>query len=123
MNLTYRSNVMVEDLAPGECTVHRAADSNGKRWWLLWFYVRRDDDAVLEDFAVAIEPGGVPREDGPGGRSWGLTDSGGGVWQIAPSINVLGGPSRRVIQGPADGSIWHHTPSIVGVPAGERWQP
>ena len=119
--LHYRSNVCVDELNVGECTVHRAANDQGARWWLLWFRVTRETDNQPADFAVPINPNGPFVEAGSGGKTWGLTQSGPDTWQIAPSINVL--PGGAVQEGaPADASLWHQTPALVGVPAGEAWQ-
>jgi hypothetical protein len=72
MELRYRSHVAIEDLAPGECTVHAARNSAAVRWWNLWFYVPRETDGELEAFVVPVIPNGSYTETGPGGRSWGL---------------------------------------------------
>ena len=123
MRLSYRHNICVSDLAIGECTVHRAGNSAGARWWLLWFRVYRDDDGRPDDFAVPINPNGPWLEDGPGGKTWGfnLIDARDGTWEVSPSINVLG--SREVHPGEhSEVSIWHYTPEIVDVPrAGVAW--
>jgi hypothetical protein len=109
----------IEDLAANECTIHRAAGATG-RWWLLWFYVARETDGVLEDFAVPVNPNGPYVEGGPGGKCWGLTKTAAGVWQISPSINVLN--AKEVHPGPHPlPSLWHQTPTIVGIPDGEPW--
>jgi hypothetical protein len=56
----------------------------------------------------------------PGGRTWGLTKTGNGTWQVSPSINVLN--DRDAINGTHNGpSLWHQTPSISGVPDDEVW--
>ncbi len=119
--LRYRSNVGVEDLEVGDCTMHRAATADGHRWWLLWFRVVREDTGVAADFAVPMNPNGSFIEAGTGGKTWGLTAIGGGRWQVSPSINVL--PDRRLHAGehPAGASQWHQTPAIVDVPVGEHW--
>jgi hypothetical protein len=118
--LSYRSNVGVEELGIGECTVHRASNSSGARWWLLWFHVIRDDGQP-DDFAVPLNPNGAFIEAGPGGKTWGITrTTTPGVWQIAPSINVLG--TRETHAGPhSEASLWHKTPSVIGVPDGDAW--
>lgn len=124
MELAYRSSAPVEDLKPGECTVHRAADSHGGRWWMLWIYVYREDRAgELVDLAVPVAPNGGYNEGGPGGRTWGLSNVGGGRWQVSPSIDVKA--SRKAVPGFAqdpERSMWHQTPALVGVPDGEVWQ-
>lgn len=126
VTLRYRSNVDVGDLGIGECTIHRAANDSGARWWLLWFRVNREDNGQAADFAVPINPNGSFIEDGPGGKTWGLTHAlgpdgyGESAWQIAPSINVLG--TGALHPGAHDApSQWHQTPVIVEVPDGESW--
>jgi hypothetical protein len=127
MTVIYRPGASLEALQPGECTV-RPCTLEGKRWWNLWLCVYRDDRPGAELlFAVPIDPRGRYAEDGPGGKTWGLNDLGGGRWQVAPSINVLArrnGDFDRVHPGAHEqSSIWHHTPTIVGVPLlGEPWQ-
>jgi hypothetical protein len=120
--LRYRSNVCVSDLKVGECTIHRAGTADNARWWLLWFCVARVTDGRPMDAAVPINPNGSYVEAGPGGKTWGLTKTAVGTWQIAPSINVLG--TRVVHPGthPTEVSLWHETPTIVDVPDGETWQ-
>jgi len=123
MNLHYRAHAQVEDLGVNECTIHRASGSTAARWWQLWFRVARETDGVVEDFAVPVEPNGAYREDGPGGKTWGLSRAGAGVWQISPSIDVK--EDSRDAHGPNEHpgqSAWHQTPAIVDVPEGERWQ-
>jgi hypothetical protein len=127
MNLRYKSGVMVEELAIGDCCIHRVSGSDGKpAYWHLWFYVAREDNGAPETFAVPIIPRGAYTETGPGGRSWGFTDQGGGTWQISPSINVvnLDATGHEVVAGPNahQQSIWHQTPAVIGVPTGEPWQ-
>jgi hypothetical protein len=121
--LRYRSHSTVEDLAVGECTVHRAADEHGGRWWLLWFRVSREDNELPIDVAVPINPNGGYVASGPGGKTWGLTRASiAGTWQVSPSINVLAGHEAQVHPGPhAAPSLWHQTPSIVEVPDDEAW--
>lgn len=125
MNLAYRSFVPVEALKPNECTIHRAADSEGRRWWLLWANVYRDDKVgELIDIAVPVNPGGGYIEAGPGGKTWGLNDVGGGIWAISPSINVIDvAGSHRAHPGPHQTaqSIWHQTPCLVGMPTPYQW--
>lgn len=129
MMLKYRSHAQIEDLAVGECTMHRASNSGPGRWWMLWFHVLRDSDGQPETFAVPVNPRGAYSDAGPGGRTWGLTlpdasqyPAAGGTfnWQISPSINVLN--DRDAIDGTHDQpSLWHQTPAIVGVPFDEPW--
>ena len=122
--LVYKSHALIEDLQLGECTVHRCGTTDGKRGWNLWFYVARETDGVPEDFVIPVNPGGGYTENGPLGKTWGFTNSGGGVWQVSPSINVVTLPSGTAIAAgvhPAT-SLWHQTPSVVSVPDGEPWQ-
>ena len=119
--LQYRSFVMVEDLALNECTVRRTGNDAGTEWWMLWFYVARETDGQPEAFAAPVAPGGTYTENGPGGRTWGLTETALGTWQIAPSINVLDTRELHPSPHPTQGSLWHQTPAIVGVPNGEAW--
>lgn len=124
MELAYRSSALVEDLKPGECTIHRAGLSDVKRWWLLWFCVYREDRAAhTVTLAVPVNPNGPYVEAGPGGRTWGLRRSGADRWQVEPSVDAKG--DRSAVPGflnhPAP-SIWHQTPALVEVPAGEAWQ-
>lgn len=118
--LKYKPHTMIEDLAVGECTMHRASNSGPGRWWMLWFRVLRETDGQPEDFAVPVNPMGAYAESGPGGRTWGLTNVAGGIWQVSPSINVL--DSRDAVAGTHQfPSLWHQTPSIEGVPLDEPW--
>jgi hypothetical protein len=124
MELAYRSSALIEDLQPGECTVHRASVPGGKAWWLLWVRVYREDRAgQTATIAVAVNPNGPYAEDGPGGRTWGLRPAGPGRWRVDPSIDAKGERSAvpGFLQHPAP-SIWHQTPTLVGVPTGEAWQ-
>ncbi len=118
--LRYRSFVDVSDLAVGECTIHRAGNSTGARWWNLWLRVNRETDGQPDDFLVPVQPNGSFVEAGPGGKTWGLARAELGAWQVSPSINVLG--TRELHPGAHDApSLWHQTPKIVGVPEGEAW--
>jgi hypothetical protein len=126
MELRYRTGVSVGDLALGECTIRSTVAKSGKRWWSLWFYVARETDGVPEMFIVPVNPNGPFTESGPGGRTWGLTRTWAGVWQVAPSIDVLDDVgSRAVLAGqprpPESRSLWHQTPALVGVPEDEAW--
>lgn len=109
--------------------MHRASGSNAARWWQLWFRVLRDTDGQAEDFCVPMNPGGSYIENGPGGKTWGLTcppasmqdiTPGTKNWRVAPSINVLNTGNAVAGAHPAP-SLWHQTPEIVGVPDGEPW--
>ena len=113
----------VDSLAVGECTVHRARD-NGRRWWQLWFRVERETDGAPESFVVPIHPRGAFLPSGPGGKTWGLTRVGPGLWQVSPSINVVSdAQGTRTHDGPHPSarSLWHQTPQVSGVPDEERW--
>lgn len=69
--------------------------------------------------AVPVNPDGPYVEVGPSGRrTWGLARVGAGVWQVNPSVDVVG--AKRP-DGTREPSLWHQTPRIVGVPDGERW--
>ena len=127
--LKYVPRAHADDLAPFECTIHRASGSNAARWWLLWFCAPRDSDGITELFAVPVNPLGVYIENGPGGRTWGLSLPPASVqeiapgthnWLITPSINVL--DTRDAVAGTHHWpSLWHHTPEIIGVPDDEVW--
>jgi hypothetical protein len=127
--LTYKHHAQIEDLHVGECTIHRASGSGPARWWLLWFNVLRDNDGKPEIFCVPVNPNGPYLEQGPGGRTWGLTKpeasthehgDGQSNWQISPSINVL--DDRDAVAGTHEHpSIWHQTPEISNVPDDEAW--
>jgi hypothetical protein len=119
----------IEDLAVGECTVRPCAEPNGTTSYLLWFYVLDDEGVALETLEVPIIPNGLFTPAGPGGRSWGFTRAGAGVWQVSPSINVLPHPVTPGAKFIHPGnhptittSHWHHTPEVLGVPEGEPWQ-
>ena len=123
MDLTYRPHATIEDLAPGECTMRRTG-ADGKRWWTLWMNVYREDQpGTLIDIAVPVTPNGTYAENGPGGRTWGLTNNGGGRWAVSPSVDAK---SRvELVPGHAQDprpSIWHQNPVMVDVPDGEEWQ-
>lgn len=124
MELSYRSFVAVEDLQPGECTVHRAADADGRRWWLLWAYVYREDRAgALIDLAVPVNPNGPYLDQGLGGRTWSLMSAGAGRWQLAPSVDAkVTGAKHPGFAQDTSMSLWHQTPTLVDVPEGEAWQ-
>ena len=87
--LHYKPHSLIEDLALGEYTMHRASGSTAARWWQLWFNVPRDSDGVPEVFCVPCNPNGPFLPSGPGGKTWGLANLGQGTWQVSPSINVL----------------------------------
>ena len=119
-DLHYRSFVYVDDLAVGECTIHRAGNASGASWWLLWFRVNRETDGQPDDFGVPINPNGSFIEAGPGGKTWGLNRAEPGAWQVSPSINVINTGEVHPGEHGAP-SLWHQTPKIVGVPDGEAW--
>jgi hypothetical protein len=121
--LRYRPNVHIADLSEDECTVHRAKNAKW-RYWNLWWNSRRETDGELEIFCVPVLPNASYIEDGPGGRSWGLTRAGVGRWLISPSINVLVDEEKRqFVAGHVltSSSIWHKTPLIIEVPEDESW--
>lgn len=127
MLLKYQAHARIDDLALYECTMHRASNSSAARWWQLWFHVLRDSDGQPELFCVPVQLGAYT-DNGPGGRTWGLTKPTASVyeltpgtsnWMISPSINVLSGGDA--VAGPAPTSLWHQTPEIVGVPDLELW--
>ena len=125
-DLKYRSHASIHALALGECTVHHASTDDGKHWWNLWFHVVREMDGLPDTFVVPVNPNGSYVENGPGGRTWGLTRSSVGIWQVSPSINVLDDAGARdVLAGqsvsPDRRSLWHQTPTIVDVPDDEPW--
>jgi hypothetical protein len=129
MMLLYKSHALIEDLAVGECTMHRASGSGCGRWWQLWFHVLRDSDGQPEVFCVPVNPGGSYIENGPGGKTWGLTvpvatpyDIAPGTknWQVSPSINVENTGNAHA-ESITLSSLWHQTPQIVGVPEDEPW--
>ena len=128
--LIYKSHALIEDLAVGECTMHRASGSGAACWWQLWFMVLRETDGQPMRCCVPMNPGGGYIENGPGGKTWGLTmpavtpyDAGPGTktWQVSPSINVLNTGDAQVGPHPTLPSLWHQTPEIVGVPDAEPW--
>jgi hypothetical protein len=121
-SLQYKATVDIDDLAVGECTIRRATISTGAYYWNLWFCVLRETDGQPDIFVVPVNPNGSFLENGPGGKTWGFAPAVPvpGTWQISPSINVLN--TREVHPGEhAQPSLWHQTPTIVGVPAGEAW--
>jgi hypothetical protein len=126
-DLVYKPHSLIEDLKINECTIHRAGDGKGARWWNLWFYVKLDDVNVLRDFVVAVNPGGNYSEHGPAGRTWGFVKTQPGVWLITPSINIHQPDGYGIETKPGAApfrSLWHHTPRILGVPdKGEPWMP
>jgi hypothetical protein len=122
---SYVSHARIEDLQLNECTVHRASNSSGARWWLLWFCVECETDCLHEVFCVPVAPRQQFTESGPGGRTWGLSEVGQSVsgvcnWAVSPSINVL--DDRATVAGEHDSpSLWHQTPTILNVPDTEPW--
>ena len=120
--LQCRPGVMVEDLKLGECVMRACSSPNGgQRFWHLWFYVARETDGVPEAFVVPMAPNGPYTEGGPGGRTWGLTKTAPGTWQVSPSINVLVTRVMHPGEHPSEVSLWHQTPTIIGVPDSELW--
>ena len=120
MILKYHAHSLIEDLALGECTMHSCQAPSGARWWQLWFFVARDSDGQPDTFRVPVIPNGSFTESGPGGRTWGLTSMGAGVWQVSPSINVL--DTRDTVAGEHQfPSLWHQTPQVSDVPDSELW--
>lgn len=121
--LIYKARAMVEDLAVGECTMHHASGSIAGRWWQLWFRVLRETDGQPNVFCVPMNPGGSYVENGPGGKTWGLTvpvatpyDIAPGTknWQVSPSINVKQTGDATHEPETTLPSLWHQTPQIVG---------
>jgi len=120
-DLKYRGyHVDIEALQLNECTVRGAGLADGTKYWMLWFCVNRDSDGAMDVFGVPINPNGSFVENGPGGKTWGLTNLGSGQWQVAPSINVLNTRDPHPGEHPAP-SLWHQTPKVIGVPDGEPW--
>ena len=125
ITLQYKGfGAFVDELGLNECTIHQCKELSGALSWRMWFCVARETDGVVKIFAVPLIPRGAYTETGPGGRSWGFQPQGGGVWQVSPSINVLdvSGCEKYPGEHPALPSLWHQTPSVVGVPDGEPWQ-
>lgn len=117
--LVYRHVARIGDLALDECMVRSACDADGRRWWQLWTFVRRADTGEPFYVGVPVQPNGPYVEVGPSGRrTWGLARASVSDWQVSPSIDVLGDKRPDGTRGP---SLWHETPTIVGVPDGERW--
>jgi hypothetical protein len=116
--LRYKPHALVEDLAIGECTIHRATGSGAGRWWLLWFHDLRETDGKPEWFGVPVNPNGDYIVDGPGGKTWGLRLVPGerGAWQIAPSIDVGADRDAHGTTNAGQQSIWHQTPKISTMP-------
>lgn len=123
--LRYRAGADPGSIGLGECVVRGACTIGGARWWLLWFHVARESDGVPEVFAVPVAPNGAYTEDGPGGRTWGLTKTAPGTWQVSPSIDVLSDADavrQKAGEPRQDPGVWHQTPTVVDVPDGEVWQ-
>jgi len=124
VTLTYAAGAGPDELELGLCVIRGARKTGGARWWNLWFRVPRDRDGQPETYAVPVIPGGAYTESGPGGKTWGLTRTGPGAWQVSPSIDVLSDADARrqaAKQPRRDPGDWHHTPAVVGVPDGEPW--
>ena len=119
MDLAYRVVESIGDLSLGECTIRSARDGEGRAWWQLWTWVRREDNGEPFYMGAPVNPNGPYMEVGPSGKkTWGLARVTDGVWQVSPSIDVLG---DLLPDGTRKPSLWHQTPRIVGVPLGERW--
>jgi hypothetical protein len=117
--LVYRAVTWIIDLALDECTIRSARDNEGRAWWQLWTWVLRADTGEPFYVAVPVNPNGPYVEVGPSGRrTWGLTRASASDWQVLPSIDVVG---KERPDGTREPSLWHVTPTIVGVPEGERW--
>ena len=117
--LVYRTVTWISDLALNECTIRSARDAEGRAWWQLWTYVLRTDTGQPFYVGVPVNPHGPYLDVGPSGRhSWGLNPASERDWQISPSIDVVGDERP---DGTREPSLWHETPTIVGVPDGERW--
>lgn len=110
----------VEDLQVGECTMRRAVDPNGARYWHMWFRALRETDGQPFDFCVPMNPNGGYTENGAGGKTWGLACIGIGAWQVSPSINVLNTGDVHPGEHAAP-SLWHQTPTVTGVPDDAPW--
>lgn len=117
--LIYKHHAEIEDLAVGECTMHRASGSAAACWWQLWFRVLRETDGQPQNFCVPMNPGGSYIENGPGGKTWGLTIPVGSMypiapgtknWRVSPSINVLNTGDAHNGPHPELPSLWHQTP-------------
>ena len=120
--LAYKSHSLIEGLSLDECTMHRASGSNSARWWQLWWRVSRTSDGQPQIFCVPVNPNGPYLPLGPGGKTWGLTKTASGIWQISPSINVLAsGDATDAANHPRVPSLWHETPAIINVPDAEPW--
>jgi hypothetical protein len=115
----------INALKPGECCIRKCGTASGQKWWNLWFYVRRDDDAALIDVAVPLNPYGDFFDGGPGGKHWGFKRLPSGVWAVTPSINVMSGAMGALPYPGAHptsrASIWHHNVNVALVPEGEPW--
>lgn len=124
MDLVYQPGAMVEQLALGGCTIRRTRAADGKTvFWTLWLHVRRDDTGEPAVYEVPVDVGGDYREDGPGGRTWGMKLSEPGAWRVFPSINVVNDVVPTVHPGPHPfASQWHRFVNIVGVPPDEPWE-
>lgn len=119
--LAYRAGKLPDELAVGEC-VMRPTRAGSVVYWRLDFCVTRTDNGQPQIAGVPVNIGGDYTQSGPAGKTWGLKKIAEGTWQVSPSINVLAGGAPHPGEHPTEPSIWHHTPQIVGVPAGERWQ-
>ena len=119
VDLAYRIAESIGELRSGECTVRRTRHADGIAWWQLWALVHRGDTGEPFYVGVTVNPLGPYLEVGPSGRrTWGLTPIDTDIWQVSPSIDVLG---DRLPDGSRGPSPWHATPRLVGVPASEPW--
>ena len=120
--LNYKPGALVDDLEVGDCVMRPATTQDGgARFWHLWFRFVRVTDGAEQNACVPMNPGGAYNESGPGGKTWGLTNVVPGLWQVAPSINVLSSGAPHPGEHPTEVSVWHETPEIAGVPVDEPW--
>lgn len=118
VDLTYRTGC-IGDLQLGECTVRGAHDGGGRRWWMLWAWVRRNDTGEPFYVAVPVNPSGPDEEVGRSGRrTWSLARVDATTWRVSPSVDVVGNLRP---DGTREPSLWHQTPRVVGVPETEPW--
>jgi hypothetical protein len=114
MDLAYRTLNSLEDLTVGCAAIRSAKKDGGVKWWMLWICVATRDSPT--DFvAVPVDTLRPYHEDGPHGRTWGLSRAAEGVWVVSPSIDV----KESAAAGAA--SVWHENVRLVGVPLSEPW--